>query len=104
MSKTRLDDFIKSLPKKRQEKIKTRAQDLILREMSIQELRKSSEVTQDELALLLGIGQDNISRMEKRLDMKVSTLNNYIKALGGKLKIIVEMPDGKPVKISGLSD
>ncbi len=99
MNTTKLDKIIKTLPKNRQRKIKARAVQLIQTEMSMQEIRKTTNITQEELALKLGIGQDNISRIENRLDIKLSTLNNYIKALGGKLRIVIEMPGDQKINL-----
>jgi hypothetical protein len=34
--------------------------------------------------------------------MHISTLRRSVEALGGKLSLIVEFPDRKPVKLSGI--
>ena len=36
-----------------------------------------------------------MSKMERRADMYVSTLRNYIEAMGGELEIIASFPQGK---------
>jgi hypothetical protein len=46
------------------------------------------------LAKALKINQGAVSTMEKRTDMYVSTLRNYIEAMGGNLKITAEFPEG----------
>ena len=33
---------------------------------------------------VLGVGQDSVSRLEQRSDILVSTLRNYVEAMGGK--------------------
>jgi hypothetical protein len=43
---------------------------------------------------LLGIPQGAVSRLERHTDMYVSTLRNYIRAMGGELKITVVFPNG----------
>lgn len=55
--------------------------------LTLQEIRKRQEVTQADIAGLLGIKQENVSRLEKRNDMKLSTLTDYIEALGGHIQI-----------------
>ena len=49
------------------------------------------------MAEVLGITQDNVSRLEKRSDVLLSTLRSYIEAMGGKLRIDVELPTGKHI-------
>jgi hypothetical protein len=41
----------------------------------------------------LGVGQDTISRIERRSDMLLSTLHRYAEAMGGKLELVAEFPD-----------
>jgi len=70
------------------------------REMPLVELRQAREITQATLAELLETSQSEISRMEKRADMYVSTLRSYIEALGGTLSIVAYLPGGDAVEIS----
>jgi hypothetical protein len=51
---------------------------------------------------ILGIGQEGISRIEHRSDLLLSTLRSYVEAMGGKLSLIVEFPDRKPVSLRGI--
>ena len=61
--------------------------------LTLQELRQRKNVTQKDLAILLGIEQANVSRLEGRDDMKLSTLSDYIEALGGTLQVNAVFPD-----------
>ncbi len=74
----------------------------VAEELSLQELRKARELTQERMAELLQIRQENVSRLEKRSDLLVSTLRSYIEAMGGNLKVIVEFPEQPPIEIDGL--
>jgi transcriptional regulator with XRE-family HTH domain len=65
----------------------------ILVEMQLQELRKSRDVTQVEVAKAMSIEQAAVSKLEHREDMYVSTLREYVKALGGELKLVASFPD-----------
>ncbi len=56
----------------------------------LQEIREKKKLRQYELAELVGISQKNISAIEGREDLYISTLKKYIEPLGGKLKIYVE--------------
>jgi DNA-binding XRE family transcriptional regulator len=65
-----------------------------LLDMSLQELRQRvSGVTQTELADLMKVTQSAISQLEKRHDVLLSNLAEYIRALGGKLELIARFPD-----------
>ena len=97
-------EIIAQLPKKRQDRIKKRGQELVQEEMALQDLRKTMEQTQKEIAAELDMEQGNISRLEKRSDLMISTLRKYVEAMGGKLNLIVEFPDRPPVSISSLSE
>jgi transcriptional regulator with XRE-family HTH domain len=92
-----------ALPKARQEKIKKRASELIKEEATLSELRKAFELTQVELADRLNINQEAVSRLEKRSDLLISTLQSYVKAMGGELTITAAFPDHPAIKISGFS-
>jgi hypothetical protein len=54
------------------------------------------------VAEALHISQDGVSRIEKRSDFLLSTLRSYIEAMGGKLRLVVEFPDRKPVTLADL--
>jgi DNA-binding XRE family transcriptional regulator len=63
-------------------------------EMPLDELREAREMTQQTLAQILKVNQAAVSKMERRTDMYVSTLREFIRAMGGDLKITAEFPDG----------
>jgi len=96
---TTLQDKLNKLPEARRRKIEARADEIIAEEMSLHALRSIRELTQVDLAELLDIGQENVSRIEKRTDPKISTLRKYIESVGGNLKLIAEFPDMPPVSL-----
>ena len=100
---TNVRDTMKGLSPARRKKIEARASALIAEEMSLRDLRQALTLTQERMAETLGIGQDGISRLEKRSDLLLSTLRSYMEAMGGQLSLIAEFPDRKPVTLSGLS-
>lgn len=65
----------------------------VLVEMQLQELRKARKVTQVEVAKAMSVEQATVSKLEHRDDMYVSTLREYVKALGGELKLVASFPD-----------
>lgn len=101
---TNVNDIIKNLPPERRKKVEARAAELMAEEMTLRELRKAHKLTQERLAETLGIGQDQVSRLEQRSDLLLSTLRSYIEAMGGSLTIVAKFPDRKPVEISGIKE
>ncbi|HYA80954.1 MAG TPA: XRE family transcriptional regulator [Methylocystis sp.] len=101
MAKT-LDDVVKGLSLDQQQEVAAQATRLIDEEMTLRDLRKAHELTQERMAEALHISQDGVSRLEKRSDFLISTLRSYIEAMGGKLRLVVEFPDRKPVTLSDL--
>lgn len=68
---------------------------VMLAEMPMQELRQARHLSQERMAEILETKQANISQIELRTDMYISTLRSYIEAMGGHLRIIAEFPDGE---------
>lgn len=97
-----LDEKLNALPASRRRKIERRAAQLIAEEMTMRELRKARHMTQAKMARSLGVKQEQVSRIEKRTDLHISTLRRSIEAMGGKLSIVAEFPDGAPVLLAGL--
>jgi len=48
--------------------------------------------------------QERVTNLEKRSDVLVSTLREYIEALGGELEILATFPSRKAVTIKTVSD
>lgn len=86
------------MPTQRRERIEGRAMELT----TLKDLRKAAEQTQEDLASTLGVGQDTISRLEKRSDMLLSTLRHYVEGMGGKLELVAQFPNRPPVVIDHL--
>ena len=70
----------------------------MLDEMPLQELRQALALSQEQMARTLGIKQASVSKLERRTDMYIQTLRNYIEAMGGQLEVIAKFPGGE-VKI-----
>src|ERR1700726_3161369 len=67
----------------------------MLKEMPLQELRQAHQMSQERMAEILNTKQANVSRIERRTDMYISTLRSYIEAMGGQLDIIARFPKGE---------
>jgi DNA-binding XRE family transcriptional regulator len=95
---------VQTLTKARRRRIEKRAAELIDEELSLRDLRKALDRTQVEVATKMGVGQDTISRYEQRADMMLSTLERYVSAMGGRLRLVAEFPDRKPVHVRAFGD
>lgn len=76
----------------------------LMEEMSLLQLRKARDLTQAKLAEELHMGQGDVSKLERRTDMYVSTLASYLQAVGADLEIRALFPDGCTVKITQFSE
>ena len=63
--------------------------------MTLHQLREARSLTQVNLAKVLQINQGAVCKMEKRTDMYVSTLRNFIQAMGGQLQVKAIFPEGE---------
>ena len=98
-----LDEILNEMPAKRRERIDQLAQEM-REEMNLREVRRLRKLTQARLSKKLKIGQEGVSRIEKRSDLYISTLRSYVEGVGGKLKLVVELPDRAPVILAGLGE
>ena len=87
-----------------QKKVAEGAAKLLEELATLREIRKQQNITQVELAAELGIGQEHISRLERRNDTLVSTLRKTIEAMGGDLHLIADFPDRGRVELSGFGE
>ena len=82
--------------------VKQRAAEIIAAEINLRELRRLRKLTQARLSKKLKIGQEGVSRIEKRTDLYISTLRGYVEGVGGELTLMVKFPDHPPVILAGL--
>ena len=95
-----LHEVMKKFTPAQRARIAARAQELIEEELTLRDLRQAQQLTQERMAKLLGVEQENVSRLERRADLLLSTLSNYVAAMGGKLRLIAEFPNRKPVAVA----
>jgi DNA-binding XRE family transcriptional regulator len=95
-----VDEVMAALPEKRRNDIEARGAKLLAkieRRMTLAEMRKGQKITQAALAEKLGIGQMQISRLERRKDPRLSTIQRTVAAMGGTLTMVVKLPNQKPM-------
>lgn len=96
MAKT-LQELLASRSPESQLRIQKLAIELLL-ESQFYLIREELEISQKELAETLGIKQPSLSAIENRgNNLKISTMKKYVEAMGGKLRIDVELPTGKHI-------
>jgi transcriptional regulator with XRE-family HTH domain len=66
----------------------------ILHEMALADVRNAFGMSQREVAVIMNINQPAVAKIERRSDVFVSTLRDYVAAFGGNLKLMAEFPQG----------
>jgi len=69
-------------------------QEIEKHQVSLAQVRKARSLAQATLAEVMGMDQSEISRLERRSDLLLSTVRRFIQATGGDLRLIVQYPDG----------
>ena len=102
MATRKFRELIQAMPPERQQRIGNRVRES-LAAMPLDEIRKARQMTQVKLAEILGVNQGEISKIEHRTDIYLSTLAGYVEALGGKLEIRAVFPD-REMRITQFED
>ncbi|MBR9882979.1 MAG: helix-turn-helix transcriptional regulator [Oceanospirillales bacterium] len=67
-------------------------------EFRLAEIRELLGKTQTEIADAMAIKQPTVAGLERDgRDLKLSTLKRYVEAAGGKVRVDIELPDGRHV-------
>lgn len=96
-------NLVKDWKPERTERVMRQVRELE-REMHLAELRRAREQTQEALANQMSTDQSEISRIEHRADLYLSTLRRYVEALGASLHIVAEFDDGEVFRLTVLSE
>ncbi|HYI95045.1 MAG TPA: XRE family transcriptional regulator [Bryobacteraceae bacterium] len=87
-------DLHDKMPRASKERVAQRVAEA-MKEMPLHRLREARRLTQKQIAETLKCDQSQVSKMERRADNYVSTLRNFIEAMGGNLELVASFPDGK---------
>ena len=79
-------ELLDAIPAERRRRVDQRVRETIAA-MPLDELRRARRMTQTRLAESLGVNQGEVSKIEHRTDLYLSTLTQYVEALGGTLEI-----------------
>lgn len=99
-----LSQVMAGLPADRRQRIEAETARMAEEVMTLQEVRKALQLTQSTVAEALAMEQESISRIERRADVLLSTMRDYVSALGGTLKISAEFPSGRTIQIVTAKD
>lgn len=99
-----LDQVIAELPPERRERVDARYRELKQEVEGLRELREIAGKAQLDVAAALRIKQPSVSKIEKQTDMYLSTLRNYIEAIGGELELVVKLPKRPAIRLHQLGD
>jgi len=98
------DDIIAPLPHDEKVAVDAPRQDLMREVEGLRKLRKIAGKAQVDIAAALKITQPSVSKIEKQTDMHLSTLRNYVEAVGGELELTVKLPKRPVLRIHHLGN
>jgi DNA-binding XRE family transcriptional regulator len=98
-----LDEILNEMSPERRAHIEQLASEM-REEINLREMRRLRKLTQARLSKKLKIGQEGVSRIEKRTDLYLSTLRSYVEGVGGELTLMVKFPDRPPVILTGFGE
>ncbi len=81
------------------ERVKAARAEINAHHATLAQVRKARAFTQATIAELLEMDQSEVSRLEHRSNMLLSTLRSFIRATGGELQLIATFPDAEPVEL-----
>lgn len=95
----KFNDLRAKMPPEARERAKEKAARVLRHGLGLGELREQLEVTQVEIARRLKVTQGAVSRLENRPDWQVSSIRDYVAALGGELRMVAVF-EGDEVKLA----
>ena len=99
-----LNQIIADLPADRQARIDARYREMKDEVEGLRELRQVAGKAQADIATALNIKQPSVSKIEKQADMYLSTLRNYVHAIGGELELVVRLPSRQAIRLQRFGD
>ena len=99
-----LQEIWDNLPEKRKQWIEARTKELEAEYLALQELRKEAGLTPANLSKSMDIAESDFSTFETNADLLLSTLREYVEAVGGKLNLTIELPNKPPIVLERMGD
>ena len=95
-----LKQIMADLPATERRAVQARTAELLAEEMTLAQLRRAMDATQSTVARRLRIRQDGVSRIEARGDVRLSTIREYVAALGGTVELVARLPGRAPIQLT----
>ena len=99
MSGHRSFDQLRAPTLERQERVAAAEQSLRTA-LHLRALRTRSGITQLQLAERMAVSQEFVSKLERGIDPRLSSITRYVKAMDGEVRIVVAMPNQEPVDLA----
>ena len=90
-----IDTVIANLSSEEQERLKVETAARVQSYKELLEFRLQLGLNQNDAASTMQVTQESLSRLERRKDMHISTLKQYVEALGGRLEIYISFPENE---------
>lgn len=71
-------------------------------EMDLRQLRQARQLTREAIAEAMDVSLGGVAKMEARMDMSISSMREFVEAMGGTLEVVARFPDHS-VRITGFS-
>ena len=91
--RTPFSELKKDWSEERRARNRARKAQFVAEAATLEQLRVALCVSQEKLADLLDVQQPAVSKLERRNDMRVSTLRDVVEALGGELHLVAKFRD-----------
>ena len=99
----KVEDIMARLDPEHRREIAEQAAEFLAEEMTRRDLRRALRRARVRTARELGVGWDDVSRLERESDLLLSTLRGTVEAMGGTLSLTVGFPDRPPVELSDMA-
>jgi hypothetical protein len=70
--------------------------------MDLRQLRQARQLTREAIAEALDVSLGGVEKMEARMDMSISSMREFVEAMGGTLEVVARFPDHS-VRITGFA-
>jgi transcriptional regulator with XRE-family HTH domain len=101
-----LDQVLGDLPKDERDRVEERTEHILAEVDTLKALRHQLNIPQAHLARSLGVSEPTVSETETKpaYNLSLAALDEYVRALGGRLEVTVSLPDRPPVSLERFAD
>ena len=89
-----VEEVVAELDPAERRKVEQMSAELIAEEMTLRDFRKARQLARVGVARELGITLEDVSQLEQRTDILLSTLRRTVEAMGGRLTLVATLSIG----------